>query len=164
LPEELHRTTYQTALTIFVAFGAFSPAIHSIVSKPHMQPCLYLRASIRGSAIPVFQMRTAHANAPASTHISLVASPPVSLILNLTHPRLVTDIRLLNTHQPRKIRISQTNFASDLDVGFLQFRVRDKSSYHLAPSPEVLLRWTFDISSRIRPACTCFRHQYRGPI
>jgi hypothetical protein len=71
------------------------------VSKPQMQPCLYLRASIRGSAIPLVQMRHMHANAntPAPTLISLVTSPQTSLILNLTHPGSLHTYQPLNTHQ-----------------------------------------------------------------
>jgi len=95
------------------------------VSKPQMQPCLNMRASIRGSAIPMFQKR----HMPAHPHQPCRNAQTASLILNLTHPRLVTHISLLYTHLLRALNFSQPNSASD-------YCCPETGHYHIAPSPE----------------------------
>jgi hypothetical protein len=108
-----------------------------------MQPCLYLRASDWGSAIPVAQIRHMHdanANAPTSSYFSPVTLPQPSWILVLTHPRLVTHISALDTHSFRKIRISQTNIASSPST---QSRCPSPRQVILPCAfPRTLLSWT----------------------
>jgi hypothetical protein len=115
--------------------------------------------------VPMRQMH-AHANAPTSSHISLVVIPHTSLILNLTHPRLNTHVRL-STRQPRKIRISQAKSCQH-SFARVASRARDKSYISLAPSPELRAALDFDISPRIQSVLayqSCvFIHRHPGLV
>jgi hypothetical protein len=111
------RTTYNHQITFIDPSHPVCLSSNNIprVSKPQMQPCLYMRASIRGSAIPMFQKRHMH-GACQHTRISPVRiDPDIILDIKSDSPQARYAYQPFEHAPSFRVRhISQANSASDL--------------------------------------------------